>query len=311
MPPTPPPPRGRRPSSLPRPPPPQNPFGEAKPREAVLSTRLGKSEQEILKEEITKERPKVRASIRWAQWAGASRPPTPLHGGGAAAAAALERQGAACAARDAALLVRVSSAAHAPAPAAPRPYPHSHPARPSAHPPSPLQLRLNPQQLDEKKAAEAAISEVAVRSAPSPHLTLTPTLQYRSPCPRPSTPLHLATHAACSRAGSRLLSMPRPLWQRPCAPSPSTHSSSPSGAVHPADLPAPRFALPPAPCRHPAFTLPPPRRHPAPPQELVDAEPDAVKKSELQEELTARKAALDKLMDEFEVRGAVWGVGVV
>jgi hypothetical protein len=37
----------------------QNPFGEAKPREAVLSTRLGKSEEEILKEEIKSERPKV------------------------------------------------------------------------------------------------------------------------------------------------------------------------------------------------------------------------------------------------------------
>ncbi|KAI8467598.1 MAG: hypothetical protein J3K34DRAFT_32241 [Monoraphidium minutum] len=38
----------------------KNPFGEAKPREAVLSTRLGKSEEEILKEEIKSERPKLR-----------------------------------------------------------------------------------------------------------------------------------------------------------------------------------------------------------------------------------------------------------
>ncbi|GBF93336.1 hypothetical protein Rsub_06374 [Raphidocelis subcapitata] len=92
----------------------KNPFGEAKPREAVLSTRLGKSEEEILKEEIKSERPK---------------------------------------------------------------------------------LRLNPQQLEEKRAAETAISEIA---------------------------------------------------------------------------------------------------------ELVDAEPEADKKSELREELAARKAALDELMDGFE-----------
>lgn len=45
----------------------QNPFGAAKPREAVLSTRLGKSEEEILKEEIRSERPKVRC-VHWVAW---------------------------------------------------------------------------------------------------------------------------------------------------------------------------------------------------------------------------------------------------
>ena len=41
----------------------QNPFGEAKPREAVLSTRLGKSEEEILRESVKAERPKVRERV--------------------------------------------------------------------------------------------------------------------------------------------------------------------------------------------------------------------------------------------------------
>lgn len=34
----------------------QNPFGAAKPREAVLATRVGKKEEEILKEEVLKEK---------------------------------------------------------------------------------------------------------------------------------------------------------------------------------------------------------------------------------------------------------------
>ena len=40
---------------------PQNPFGAAKPREAVLANRSGKSEREILLEEVQKEKLKVRA----------------------------------------------------------------------------------------------------------------------------------------------------------------------------------------------------------------------------------------------------------
>lgn len=34
----------------------QNPFGEAKPREAVIASRVGKTEEEILKEEVKKEK---------------------------------------------------------------------------------------------------------------------------------------------------------------------------------------------------------------------------------------------------------------
>ncbi len=37
----------------------QNPFGDAKPREAVIASRTGKSEEEILKEAVKSERPKV------------------------------------------------------------------------------------------------------------------------------------------------------------------------------------------------------------------------------------------------------------
>lgn len=37
----------------------QNPFGDAKPREAVLASRTGKSETEILVEEVKSEKPKV------------------------------------------------------------------------------------------------------------------------------------------------------------------------------------------------------------------------------------------------------------
>jgi hypothetical protein len=40
----------------------QNPFGDAKPREKVLASRTGKSETEILKEEVKAEKPKVRAT---------------------------------------------------------------------------------------------------------------------------------------------------------------------------------------------------------------------------------------------------------
>jgi hypothetical protein len=38
---------------------PQNPFGAAKPREAVLANRSGKTESEILQEEVAKEKLKV------------------------------------------------------------------------------------------------------------------------------------------------------------------------------------------------------------------------------------------------------------
>lgn len=37
----------------------QNPFGDAKPREAVLASRTGKTETEILVEEVKAEKPKV------------------------------------------------------------------------------------------------------------------------------------------------------------------------------------------------------------------------------------------------------------
>lgn len=35
---------------------PQNPFGAAKPREAVIAEKLGKTEEEVLKEEVSKEK---------------------------------------------------------------------------------------------------------------------------------------------------------------------------------------------------------------------------------------------------------------
>lgn len=34
----------------------QNPFGSAKPRETVLAAKLGKKEEDILKEELSKDR---------------------------------------------------------------------------------------------------------------------------------------------------------------------------------------------------------------------------------------------------------------
>ncbi len=37
----------------------QNPFGAAKPRESVLANRSGKKEEEILKEEVLKEKLQV------------------------------------------------------------------------------------------------------------------------------------------------------------------------------------------------------------------------------------------------------------
>lgn len=46
----------RRPRPLPPPLPPQNPFGAAKPREAVIAEKLGKTEEEVLKEEVSKEK---------------------------------------------------------------------------------------------------------------------------------------------------------------------------------------------------------------------------------------------------------------
>jgi hypothetical protein len=46
----------------------QNPFGNAKPREAVLASRTGKSETEILVQEVKSEKPKVpRRSSSWQQ----------------------------------------------------------------------------------------------------------------------------------------------------------------------------------------------------------------------------------------------------
>lgn len=47
----------------------QNPFGDAKPREAVLASRTGKTETEILVEEVKAEKPKVSA----AEWQAGSR----------------------------------------------------------------------------------------------------------------------------------------------------------------------------------------------------------------------------------------------
>ena len=38
----------------------QNPFGAAKPRETVLAAKLGKKEEDILKEELSKDRINVR-----------------------------------------------------------------------------------------------------------------------------------------------------------------------------------------------------------------------------------------------------------
>jgi hypothetical protein len=49
----------------------QNPFGDAKPREKVLASRTGKSEVEILKEEVKAEKPKVGATASTAAAAAA------------------------------------------------------------------------------------------------------------------------------------------------------------------------------------------------------------------------------------------------
>ncbi len=48
----------------------QSPFGEAKPREAIIASRVGKTEEEILKEEVKKEKLHVRrawAGLGWAE----------------------------------------------------------------------------------------------------------------------------------------------------------------------------------------------------------------------------------------------------
>lgn len=42
----------------------QNPFGAAKPREAVLADKLGLKEEDVLKKEVLKERVKVRAAAQ-------------------------------------------------------------------------------------------------------------------------------------------------------------------------------------------------------------------------------------------------------
>lgn len=39
----------------------QSPFGAAKPREVVIATRVGKTEEDVLKEEVKKEKLHVRA----------------------------------------------------------------------------------------------------------------------------------------------------------------------------------------------------------------------------------------------------------
>lgn len=38
----------------------QNPFGQAKPRESILAGRSGRKEEDILKDELSKERLNVR-----------------------------------------------------------------------------------------------------------------------------------------------------------------------------------------------------------------------------------------------------------
>lgn len=98
--------------------PPQSPFGNAKPREAVIASRVGKSEEEILKEEVLKEKLHVR--MRLAQ-------------GG--------RAGGCC--------ERSCSHGVSPAPAISSPLPHPC-----------MQLRLSPEQIEEKKAGEAAVKEI-------------------------------------------------------------------------------------------------------------------------------------------------------
>ncbi len=42
-----------------------NVFGDAKPREVVIADRVGKSEEDILKEEVKKEKLHVRGDRRW------------------------------------------------------------------------------------------------------------------------------------------------------------------------------------------------------------------------------------------------------
>jgi hypothetical protein len=43
----------------------QNPFGDAKPREAIIASRVGKTEEEILKEEVKKEKLHVSSPSRY------------------------------------------------------------------------------------------------------------------------------------------------------------------------------------------------------------------------------------------------------
>lgn len=42
----------------------QNPFGDAKPREQVIAQRVGRSEEDILKDEVKKEKLHVRVHLR-------------------------------------------------------------------------------------------------------------------------------------------------------------------------------------------------------------------------------------------------------
>lgn len=60
----------------------QNPFGAAKPREAIIAEKLGKTEEEVLKEEVSKEKLHVRGT------GGAGGPGGRRGGRGAASAAA-------------------------------------------------------------------------------------------------------------------------------------------------------------------------------------------------------------------------------
>lgn len=152
------------------PPCPQNPFGAAKPREAVIAEKLGKTEEEVLKEEVTKE--KLHVSAGQPPFVLAA--PSAIRGGalssrpgmacmqapaGCAVASALLFAGSAsCLAAASSSAGRISAAAAL--------HPCCWHCRPTAHtrpdlpPSSPLQLRLSGAQLEEKRQAETEIKEV-------------------------------------------------------------------------------------------------------------------------------------------------------
>lgn len=118
----------------------QNPFGAAKPREAVIAQKTGKTEEEVLKEEVSKEKLHVSAGAGVA-------PPPGRRLGHVPSTAEVQR---AC------MRPLLQPAPMPWLPPVARP---SH-ARPACPPAAPAQLRLSGAQLEEKRQAEAAIEEI-------------------------------------------------------------------------------------------------------------------------------------------------------